>query len=152
MFLFYQLSNSISQYCKLYALNIVYLEWTESMYNTLEFGIGIETSVFHFIFYFLFSLTHHHITVMFPCVYCALRNLRVFFFFLRYCGLNPGPTPWTTPPALFVMGFFQDRVLWTICPGWLRTAILLISAFWVSRIIGMSHQHPDGKIILNPHI
>jgi hypothetical protein len=30
--------------------------------------------------------------------------------------------------------------LQTICPGWLRTIILLISASWVARITGMSHQ------------
>jgi hypothetical protein len=30
--------------------------------------------------------------------------------------------------SFFVMGFFQDRVLRTICPGWLLTTILLISA------------------------
>jgi hypothetical protein len=37
---------------------------------------------------------------------------------------------------------FQDRVSGTICPGWLQTAILLISAFRVARIIGMSHWCP----------
>jgi hypothetical protein len=36
---------------------------------------------------------------------------------------------YTTPPAHFCDGFFQDRVLRTICLGWLQTAILLISAF-----------------------
>jgi hypothetical protein len=36
--------------------------------------------------------------------------------------------------------FFQDRVSWTICRGWLQTAILLISAFWVARITGMSYS------------
>jgi hypothetical protein len=30
-----------------------------------------------------------------------------------------------TPPALFVMVFFLDRVLRTICLGWLQTAVLL---------------------------
>jgi TRAP-type C4-dicarboxylate transport system permease large subunit len=38
-------------------------------------------------------------------------------------------------------GFFQDRVSWTICPGWLHTVVLLISAFWVARTTGISHQH-----------
>jgi hypothetical protein len=41
-----------------------------------------------------------------------------------------------------VMSFFWDRVSWTICLGWLRTMILLISASWVARITGMSHRHP----------
>jgi hypothetical protein len=30
----------------------------------------------------------------------------------------------------------------TICPGWLGTPILLISASWVARIIGVSHRRP----------
>jgi hypothetical protein len=36
------------------------------------------------------------------------------FFFLWYWGLNSGPAPWSTPPALFCDGlfffFFWDRV------------------------------------------
>jgi hypothetical protein len=40
-------------------------------------------------------------------------------------------------------GYFWDRVLWTICPGKIvQTVILLISASWVARITGVSHQHP----------
>jgi hypothetical protein len=35
---------------------------------------------------------------------------------------------------------FQDRISWTICLGWLWTAILLISVSWVARIRGVSHQ------------
>jgi hypothetical protein len=35
---------------------------------------------------------------------------------------------------------FWDRVSQTICLGWLWTKILLISASWVARIIGVSHQ------------
>jgi hypothetical protein len=57
-------------------------------------------------------------------------NLLKPFFFLWCWGLTSEPTPWATPLALFlVMDFFQDGVLWTICPGWLQMAILLISAF-----------------------
>jgi hypothetical protein len=62
-----------------------------------------------------------------------------FFFFLVVWGLNSGPSPWITPPALFLWRCFRDRVLWTICPGWLWSTILLISASWVARIIGVSH-------------
>jgi hypothetical protein len=36
----------------------------------------------------------------------------------------------------------------TICLGSLWTTILLISASWVARIIGMSHQHPAQHSIL----
>jgi hypothetical protein len=56
--------------------------------------------------------------------------------------LNSGPSPWATLPVLFCERFFQDRVSQTTCPAWLRTLIILISASWVDRIIGMRHQHP----------
>jgi hypothetical protein len=36
--------------------------------------------------------------------------------------------------------YFWDRVSQTICLGWLWTAILLISAYWVARITGVSHR------------
>jgi hypothetical protein len=66
-----------------------------------------------------------------------------FFFFSRYWGLNSGPSPWATTPAqFFVIGFFWDRVSQTVCPDWLQTEILLISASWVARITGVSHQCP----------
>jgi hypothetical protein len=42
-----------------------------------------------------------------------------------------------TSPILW--GIFWDRILQTICPGWLWTSILLISASWVARITGVSH-------------
>jgi hypothetical protein len=41
-----------------------------------------------------------------------------------------------------VVGFFQERVSQTIRTVWLQTVILLISAFQVARITGMSHWHP----------
>jgi hypothetical protein len=44
--------------------------------------------------------------------------------------------------SFFVMGFFRDRVLQTICLGWLQTVILLISASLVARITDRTHQHP----------
>jgi hypothetical protein len=37
------------------------------------------------------------------------------------------------------VGYFWDRVLWTICSSWLPTLLLLISASWVARITGLSH-------------
>jgi hypothetical protein len=42
----------------------------------------------------------------------------------------------------FFVCYFQDRVSQTICPGWLRTTVLLIAASQVARIIGVSHWHP----------
>jgi hypothetical protein len=33
---------------------------------------------------------------------------------------------WATMPTLFGVGYFQDGISWTVCPGWLQTSILLI--------------------------
>jgi hypothetical protein len=44
----------------------------------------------------------------------------------------------STSPS-FCDRVFWDRVSWTICLGWLRTVILLISASWVAGITGVSH-------------
>jgi hypothetical protein len=44
----------------------------------------------------------------------------LFYLFIYFCitgGLNSGPAPWATPPALFCDEFFRASVLWTICPG-----------------------------------
>jgi hypothetical protein len=63
-----------------------------------------------------------------------------FFFF---CGTGA----WTQGLHLeplhqpyFCEGFLWDKVLQTICLGWLWTAILLISASRVARITDMSHR------------
>jgi hypothetical protein len=47
---------------------------------------------------------------------------------------------WATPTVLFCTEVFQDRVSWTIWPGWLQTMIRLISASWVAGITGLSHS------------
>jgi hypothetical protein len=52
-----------------------------------------------------------------------------------YCLSHP------TSPFLWWV-FLRDRVSRTVCLGWLWTVILLISASWVARIIGVSHQCP----------
>jgi hypothetical protein len=65
-----------------------------------------------------------------------------FFFFLQCWGLNSGPSPRATPPALFCDGCFGDKISQPICPDWLWTVILPISASWVTRITGVSHRHP----------
>jgi hypothetical protein len=48
-----------------------------------------------------------------------------------------------TPPALFLAGFFQDRVSGTICPGWFWTLILLI-CFLSSWDYRREYQLPAG--------
>jgi hypothetical protein len=81
------------------------------------------------------------------------------YLFLQNWGLNSRHTPWATLPALFFCAevfffffffffflgrarcaeFFWDRVLRTICLGWLWSTVLLISASWVAKITGVSH-------------
>jgi hypothetical protein len=70
-----------------------------------------------------------------------------FFFLFFFCGTGVWTQglhlePLHQPFLWFVLFclFFQDRVFWTICPGWLPAAILLISASSVARITGMSYQ------------
>jgi hypothetical protein len=44
-------------------------------------------------------------------------------------------------------GYFGDGgISQTICPGWPRTAILQILVSQITRIIGVSHQHPAWNI------
>jgi hypothetical protein len=69
-----------------------------------------------------------------------VRSEGIFFFSsgARTQGLHLEPLH---QPFLWWF-FFWDRVSCTICPGWLWTTVLLISASWVARITGMSHRHP----------
>jgi hypothetical protein len=48
-----------------------------------------------------------------------------------------------------VLNIFKIASLELFAQGWLQTLILLISAFWVARITGMSHQHPAQRLRLN---
>jgi hypothetical protein len=41
--------------------------------------------------------------------------------------------------SVFCGGYFQDKFSWTICPSWLQNVILLVSASWTVRIIGVSN-------------
>jgi hypothetical protein len=69
-------------------------------------------------------------------------------FVLQYWGLNWGPSHWTTQPGLFLYRVFPDKVLHTICPGWLQTTIPLIYASWGARITGMNHWcHPPNGLL-----
>jgi hypothetical protein len=76
-----------------------------------------------------------------PDKYFVCLFLAALRFELRTSGLL-GRCSWAIPTVLFCAAYFWDRVLWTICLGWLQTTILLISASWVARITGMSHGRP----------
>jgi hypothetical protein len=49
----------------------------------------------------------------------------------------------------FCSGYFEDRIFWTICPGWPWISVLLLSASQIARIIGMSHWHSASYRVLN---
>jgi hypothetical protein len=66
------------------------------------------------------------------------------FFFFSVLGLELRVYALATPPALFCEGFFWDRILQTVCPVWLQTSILLISASWAARFTGVSHWRGSG--------
>jgi hypothetical protein len=69
------------------------------------------------------------------------------YLFWQYWGLNSGPHTWATPPTPFCVWYSWDKFSRTLCPGWLRTNILLISASWVARITGMCLGHPAQALI-----
>jgi hypothetical protein len=46
---------------------------------------------------------------------------------------------------------FLRQDLQTVCLGWLQTSILLISVFQVTKVIGMSPQHPDEMRIFQKY-
>jgi hypothetical protein len=111
------------------------------------------------------------------CLSPSFSFLLLFFFFVclfvcfcttlefelrASCLLSRPYTTWATPPALlwlfvclFVLVWFWDRVLGTLCPRLAQTFILLISASWVAWITGMIHQHPASPFFTQwnfPHI
>jgi hypothetical protein len=64
----------------------------------------------------------------------------IFFVCLAVLGFELRAYTLTHSNNSFCVRYFHDRVLWTICPDWLWTSILLISASWVARITGVSHR------------
>jgi hypothetical protein len=88
----------------------------------------------------------HHSPLSSPYPIISYLNEHTFFcgtgFELRAYTLSYSTSPF------FVMGFFKI-VSQTVCSGWLQTEMLLVSASWVARITGMSHQHPTECMFLN---
>jgi hypothetical protein len=55
---------------------------------------------------------------------------------------------WATPPVHFALISMEMEVSWTICLGWPRPEILLISASQVAKIIGMSCWYPTLSLYI----
>jgi hypothetical protein len=71
-----------------------------------------------------------------------------FFFFFAVPGLELRAYILSQSTSPFLWWIFWDRVSRTIFPGWLWTTVLLISASWVAKIIGVSHWCPTLIYIL----
>jgi hypothetical protein len=71
-----------------------------------------------------------------------------FFFFFSTEAWTQGLYLEPLHQPCFCEGFFETGSCRTICPCWLWTLVLLISASWVTRITGVSHQPLAPCIIL----
>jgi hypothetical protein len=107
-------------------------EWERARERTEE--KGNEENILKHLTTFIDSFLIHQL-------YFLTWIILLLLFILQYWGLNSGPSPWATPPALFLWRAFWDRVSRTICPGWLQTKSLLINTSWEAWITGVSHQH-----------
>jgi hypothetical protein len=76
------------------------------------------------------------------------KKRNFFFFAVLGFELRAYTLSYSISPFCDFFFSFQDRVLWTICPGWLWTISLLISSSWVARIPAVNHQCPVRKCIL----
>jgi hypothetical protein len=92
----------------------------------------------------LFILSFLQFTYMHSVSLCQI-NLVILLCLKLFFG---GTGVWTQGlhfesfhQPFFCEGFFQDWVSRTVCPDWLRTAILLVSASWVARVTGVSYWH-----------
>jgi hypothetical protein len=72
----------------------------------------------------------------------ALQNFDLLCFFVVLWFEHRAFTLSNSTSPFFLWWFFWDRVLQTICPGWLQTSIPLTSASWVAGITDVSHQCP----------
>jgi hypothetical protein len=89
---------------------------------------------------------YHSTTFQAPSIF----GLGIYIYFFQHWGLNSGPTSWATPPVLCFERSFWDRVLRTICPGWLQIVILMISASWVARDYRCEEPMPGLDWVLPP--
>jgi hypothetical protein len=106
--------------------SLIFFLWVVSKAGKSDFEV---TRCFHTYFYDQISKLSCQPVAINELPFTPFINTGVFWIFWWYWGLNSEPTLWATLPALFRDRFFQGGgVSQTICPGWLRTVILLISA------------------------
>jgi hypothetical protein len=75
--------------------------------------------------------------------------LSFFFFFFNISTGFTGEKKSTGGLQLeLCVGYFQDRVLWTLCLDWPWTSILLISASWEAKMTGLTHWRPASLFYL----
>jgi hypothetical protein len=72
-------------------------------------------------------------------IYSTFIYLFIYLFIYVLLGFELRASSHSTSPFLWWI-FFKIGSSGTICPGWLRTSIPLISASWVARITGVRHQ------------
>jgi hypothetical protein len=80
----------------------------------------------------------------------AIHGQQSFYLFIYlFCGTKIWPQGLCLEPLHqpFCHGFFQVRVLRTICLDWLWSLSSWISASWVARITGVSHRPPAYFIL-----
>jgi hypothetical protein len=71
-------------------------------------------------------------------VFCLLSFLHLPSPSVRFVG--QAHMGHKTPPVHFALNNLEMGISWTICPGYLWTTILLISASQVARIAGVGHR------------
>jgi hypothetical protein len=79
-------------------------------------------------FHFIFWCFNGDRTQTVKYINIVLTQLKWIFFVCVVLGFELRTYTLSHSTSSFLWFFFQDRVSWTICPGWLRTMILLISA------------------------
>jgi hypothetical protein len=122
---------------------------TWGIFNSLNpsdviLGINLKKDLLLYIAIFTFKvcfLKEASVWVLHLFFLICLFILEILGFELRALHL-PGrwSTTWATLPVLFCVGCFQDRVSRTICPGWLRTEILLNYRCEPPQLLGLAWE------------
>jgi hypothetical protein len=113
-------------------ITMQYYLFLELQYNSMKLPISqtlilLGSTLWNWHYFINCLNTHKH------------PNMFVFFSPLGSTGVwTRGLHPEPLHQPIFVMGFFQDRVSWSICLGWLWTKIIPISASWETRIVCMT--------------